>query len=41
MFLCVSFIFQKEAVQEKEQEKKPNGGVMEIDENGAQEQTEA
>lgn len=32
---------KKEAVQEKEQEKKPNGSVMEIDENGAQEQTEA
>ncbi|XP_059362855.1 peptidyl-prolyl cis-trans isomerase FKBP4-like [Carassius carassius] len=32
---------KKEAEQEKEQEKKPNGSAMEIDENGAQEQTAA
>lgn len=34
-------VFQKEADQEKEQEKKQNGSAMEIEENGAQDQTAA
>lgn len=37
----IVFFFQKEAEHEKEQEKKQNGNAMEIEENGAQEQTAA